>query len=34
MPDAVKLTLLYLGERRFSEQEEAHGAAGSLQVKF
>ena len=33
-PDAVKLTVAYLGERRFSEQEQAHGGAVELRVKF
>jgi len=33
-PDQVKLTLLYLGERRFSESEEAHGGAISVLLKF
>jgi hypothetical protein len=33
-PDAVKLTLMYFGERRFSEQEEAHGGLTAVQLKF
>jgi hypothetical protein len=33
-PDAVRLTLQYLGERRFTEEEDAHGAGISLRLKF
>ena len=33
-PDGVRLAVLYLGERRFSEREEAHGGATFLQIKF
>ncbi len=33
-PDQVKLTLQYLGERRFTEKAEAHGAALAVQLKF
>jgi hypothetical protein len=33
-PDQVKLTLQYLGERRFTEEAEAHGGALAVQLKF
>ncbi len=33
-PDKVKLTLQYLGERRFTEKVEAHGGALAVQIKF
>ena len=33
-PDKVKLTLQYLGERRFTVDEEAHGGAVAVQLKF
>jgi hypothetical protein len=33
-PSDVKVTVLYLGERRFTEQEDAHGGALTLQLRF
>ena len=33
-PDAVKVTLQYLGERRFTEDENAHGFAAAVTLKF
>jgi len=33
-PDKVKLTLQYIGERRFTENVEAHGGSLGVQVKF
>ena len=33
-PTRVKLSLQYVGERRFTEDEDGHGAAGALQLKF
>jgi hypothetical protein len=33
-PDAVKLTILYNGQRRFTEQEEAHGGTIAVLLKF
>jgi hypothetical protein len=33
-PDLVRLSLQYLGERRFTEQEEAHGASISARLLF
>ena len=32
--DRLKLTLLYLGEDRITEGEQAHGLSGALQLKF
>ncbi len=32
--DDVKITLQYLGERRFTEDEDAHGGALAVQLKF
>jgi hypothetical protein len=32
--DRLKLTLLYLGEDRITEGEQAHGVSGALQLKF
>ena len=33
-PDRVRISLQYLGERRFTEQEEAHGASVSARLLF
>ena len=33
-PDRLKLSLQYVGERRFTEDEDGHGAAAALQLKF
>ncbi len=33
-PDLVRVTLQYLGERRFTEREEAHGAAASVLLRY
>lgn len=33
-PDRVRVTLQYLGERRFTEQETAHGFASAVQLNF
>jgi hypothetical protein len=33
-PDAMRITLQYLGERRLSEDETAHGAVAQLQLTF
>ncbi|MEZ4447388.1 MAG: porin [Polyangiaceae bacterium] len=33
-PGAVRIWLTYLGERRFTEGEEAHGGTAELQVRF
>jgi hypothetical protein len=33
-PADVKITVQYLGERRFSEQEDAHGGALTLRLRF
>jgi hypothetical protein len=33
-PDALSLTVQYLGERRFTEGESAHGALSQLRVRF
>jgi hypothetical protein len=33
-PDILRLTIQYVGEQRFTEDESAHGAAIALQLKF
>jgi len=33
-PNAVRIWLSYLGERRFTEQETAHGGQASVQISF
>jgi hypothetical protein len=34
VPDAIRLTVQYLGERRFTEGEDAHGGAATVKLKF